>query len=66
VLDTLAASYAEAGRFDQAGRTVSLAIRLATGSKETQLVRKLQERASLYAAGQPYRQINNGPAVGTD
>jgi len=54
-LDTLAAAYAEAGRFEDAVATVREAIGLAeaAGSRKVNAVR---ERLKLYQAGQPYRE----------
>jgi len=54
-LDTLAAAYAEVGRFEDALRTMDSAIVLgrATGSKP--LIDHLQARRALYAAGKPAR-----------
>ncbi len=56
VLDTLAASYAEAGAYDRALKAVSRAAELAKAAGHTQLVEKLKEREALYADRQPYRQ----------
>ena len=53
-LDTLAASYAEAGRFDDATRIISSAIEVAKASGEDQLVRHLEQRRAIYAAGRPW------------
>jgi Flp pilus assembly protein TadD len=56
VLDTLAAAYAEAGRFEEAVRTVQAAIQLASATGRTESARRMQERLRLYQAGQPYRE----------
>jgi len=56
VLDTLAASYAEAGNFDQASQTITRAITLATAERNMTLVQRLQRRAALYGQGKPFRQ----------
>ena len=55
VLDTLAAAYAEVGRFSDAIRTIDSAIELgrATGSK--QLSEYLERRRALFVAGKPAR-----------
>lgn len=53
-LDTLAAAYAEAGRFDDAVRTVSQAIAL-VGDGSAQ-AGEFQERLALYQRGQPYHE----------
>jgi tetratricopeptide (TPR) repeat protein len=50
-LDTLAAAYAEVGRFDDAVRTLGRAIALA----EARQLPQFQERLALYEAGRPYR-----------
>ena len=57
VLDALGAAYANAGRFDDAVRTVDAALQLipsdATGAEDTR--RLLRERRALYLRRQPYR-----------
>ncbi|MDO8630129.1 MAG: hypothetical protein Q7R41_06510, partial [Phycisphaerales bacterium] len=53
-LDTLAAAYAQAGRFDDATRTISSAIELVKASGEDQLVQYLEQRRAIYAAGRPW------------
>ena len=55
VLDTLAAAYAEAGRFDDATGMLDKAIQLAKQARAHELVEKLGRRRELYAARQPYR-----------
>jgi Flp pilus assembly protein TadD len=60
LLDTLAAAYAEAGRFDEAIQTVRRAVRQALAAQNHRLVRELERRAELYEARQPYRDIR-GP-----
>jgi protein O-mannosyl-transferase len=54
ILDTLAAAYAEAGRFEDA---VATAQRAVAAAKETEpdLRAAIQERAELFAARRPYR-----------
>ncbi len=54
-LDTLAASYAEAGRFDAAVATVERALQQAAASGRQQLAPKLTARLALYKAHEPYR-----------
>jgi len=56
LLDTLAASYAEAGRFDDAIKTQQKAIGLADQSGAEESAAKLRQRLQLYQARQPYRQ----------
>ncbi len=54
VLDTLAASYAAAGRFEQAVTTAQMAMVLvATGDKE--MANKIRGRLELYRQGKPYQ-----------
>ncbi len=56
LLDTLAAAYAEAGRFEDALRMSQRAIEKATQEKKpAQAVRDIEKRAALYAQHQPYR-----------
>jgi tetratricopeptide (TPR) repeat protein len=54
-LDTLAAAYAEAGRFSDARTTVSRAIRLASSSSHKAQLSAMSERLTLYEKGVPYR-----------
>ncbi len=62
-LDTLAAAYAEAGRFDDAMKTISTAIEVAKASGEDQLVQYLEQRRAMYAAGRPWSagELRNDP-----
>ncbi|RMF77902.1 MAG: tetratricopeptide repeat protein [Planctomycetota bacterium] len=55
VLDTLAAAYAEAGRFDDAERTLRHAIDLVRKAGDEQRAARLEERLNLYLDGRPYR-----------
>jgi Flp pilus assembly protein TadD len=55
VLDTLAAAYAEAGRFADAAQTVRQALDLAAGKDDFSLARELRVRLALYEAGRPFR-----------
>lgn len=55
-MDTLAAAYAEAGRFDEAIDTASKAIDLATAAGEGTLIGGIRERLELYRKGIPFRQ----------
>ena len=59
VLDTLAAAYAEAGRFPEAVATAQQALQLATAKKITDLEKVLRGRLALYRAGKPFHQTNN-------
>lgn len=56
LLDTLAAAYAEAGRFDDAIRTASRAVELARSASQPELADDVQGRLSLYESGQPFRE----------
>jgi tetratricopeptide (TPR) repeat protein len=53
-LDTLAAAYAEAGRFPEAVRTARRALELADGGSE--LAQGLRRRLALYESERPYRE----------
>jgi len=55
-LDTLAAAYAAAGRFDDAIATAEKAVELARASNESRLAEKIEGRLRLYRKGQAYRQ----------
>jgi tetratricopeptide (TPR) repeat protein len=56
VLNTLAAAYAEAGRFPEALATARKALDLATQQHGQPLADVLRSRIRLYEAGKPYRQ----------
>jgi protein O-mannosyl-transferase len=56
LLDTLAVSYAAAGRFDEAKTTSEKALNIAKSSGNEYLAGKIQKRIKLYEAGQPYRE----------
>jgi len=55
-LDTLAAAYAEVGRFGDALDTAKLAGERAIQAGNTELALEIQRRRELYQAGRPYRQ----------
>ncbi len=55
LLDTLAAAYAEAGRFPEAVSTATQAQHLAEQKHES-LAERIGQRLELYKAGKPYRQ----------
>jgi tetratricopeptide (TPR) repeat protein len=59
LLDTLAAAQAEAGRFDLALATIDRALALAAGDDE--MVRELEARRALFAAGTPFREAAEVP-----
>jgi tetratricopeptide (TPR) repeat protein len=62
LLDTLAAAYAEAGRFDEAIKTAEKALELAKLSREEQLVVSIGRRLELYRQGQAYHESDNHKA----
>jgi len=55
-LDTLAAAYAAAGRFDDAVLTAERAAQLAESSGQAVVAKNIQSRLELYRAGRPYRE----------
>jgi len=56
VLGTLAAAYAEAGRFAEAVQTARQAADLATRQKNPMLARSVKTKMLLYEAGKPYHE----------
>ena len=56
VLDTLAASYAEAGEFERAVESASKAHRLYSAGKTGDLADRVLKRLELYKRGEPYRE----------
>jgi len=56
-LDTLAAAYAEAGRFDEAQKTAQQAVAAAEQAGAREQAARLRARLKLYQSGQPYREI---------
>ena len=56
VLDTLAASYAEAGEFERAIENATKAHRLYSASKTGDLADRVLKRLALYKRGKPYRE----------
>jgi tetratricopeptide (TPR) repeat protein len=64
ILDTLAAAYAEAGRFPDAVQTVKKAMAMATDQNKNVLAAALQNRLHLYQANFPFRDTTMAaPAV---
>jgi protein O-mannosyl-transferase len=61
ILDTLAAAYAEAGRFSDAVRVAQTALELAKGAGQAEAARRIEGRLQLYQAGRPYHE---GSALG--
>jgi tetratricopeptide (TPR) repeat protein len=55
LLDTLAAAYAEAGRFPEAVETARRALDLAVGHQDQRLAEGLRARIALYEARTPFR-----------
>jgi protein O-mannosyl-transferase len=55
MIGTLAAAYAEAGRFPEAITTAETAIKLATDAGDSQFATENQQLLQLYRAGKPYR-----------
>jgi tetratricopeptide (TPR) repeat protein len=55
LLDTLAAAYAEAGRFDEAVKTTEEIHALAISTHDTGMAETARQRLELYQAGKPYR-----------
>ncbi len=56
VLDTLAAAYAEAGRFDDATVTANKALHLAESQGRAETAQTIRARLQLYQAKRPYRE----------
>ena len=56
MVGTLAAAYAEAGRFPEAIATAETAIKLATDAGNTQFAEQNQQLLELYRAGKPYHE----------
>ncbi len=56
LLDTLAAAYAEAGKFQEAVATAEEGIALAKAGGKSALVAEIQARVELYRSGKPYRE----------
>jgi len=55
LVDTLAAAYAAAGRFDDAVATAEMAVQLTASGDNKQRHQDIQNRLQLYKAHQPYR-----------
>jgi tetratricopeptide (TPR) repeat protein len=56
LIDTLAVTYAAAGRFEEAITTARIALNIAKTSGKNDLAGEIEERLKLYEAGQPYHQ----------
>ena len=55
-LDTLAAGYAELGRFTEATATVQRALQLADAAGQKEMAAELEKRRQSYQAGRPFRE----------
>ncbi len=60
-LDTLAAAYAEAGRFSEAVATARKAVSLSASLGSKEAVQELKKRLHLYTAGRPFRENESPP-----
>ena len=56
VLDTLAAAYAAAGRYDEAARVAEQALRLAESAGPPGFAAQIRSRLALYRDGKPYQE----------
>ena len=56
VLGTLAAAYAETGRFPEAVRTAEQAVRMAAAKGNRSLAEQIRATLEMYSSGKPYRQ----------
>jgi len=54
-LDTLAAAYAEAGKFSEAVKTAQRALAAATAKKQVDVTDQIESRLKIYQRGEPYR-----------
>jgi hypothetical protein len=59
MLDTLAAAYAEAGRFDSAVSTAARAESLARATGRTDLADRFAQRLALYREKRPFHRVAN-------
>ena len=62
IFATLAAAYAEAGRFAEAVQTARKALDLATQQHKQALAESLQAKIRLYEMGTPFRELQSSPA----
>jgi tetratricopeptide (TPR) repeat protein len=63
ILDTLAATYAEAGQFSEAVKTARTALNIAMEQKLQPLADALRAKIALYEAGKPFHQPLPAPAT---
>ena len=54
MLDTMAAAYASAGKFDKAVEVMQAAIQIVTEQQNEGLIEQYQNRLELYRQNQPY------------
>jgi Flp pilus assembly protein TadD len=64
LLDTLAAAYAEAGRFAEAVVTIELAVSLVPSGGLAERIPELTDRLQAYKEGRPYREVRTAPGPG--
>ena len=57
ILDTLAAAYAETGRFADAAEVIQRAIGISTDTGDSEGASAMRERLKLYQSHQPYREV---------
>jgi len=62
IIETLAAAYAETGRFPEAITAAQQALPLASAQSNAPLVKTLQAQIGLYQAGQPFRETAQSTA----
>jgi spermidine synthase len=60
-LDSLAAAYAAAGRYDEAVETAGHALRAALGAGDRRLAADIDARVRLYRTREPYRVVRTAP-----
>ncbi len=65
ILGTLAAAYAEAGRFSEAVQTARKALDLATEQTKQSLAESLKAKIPLYEAGVPFRDMQQSAPFGS-
>ena len=61
ILDTLAAAYAAAGRYEEAVRTAQAALELVKGAGQAEQARQVEDRIKSYQAGRPYHEGSGFP-----
>ena len=62
ILHTLAAAYAETGRFSEAEETAEKALRLAESQADAAMAEAIRKEIALYRSGSPIREANQSPA----